>query len=1005
VLPRLREILTDVVRPARWGPSQPLTIEAHHVHGEPIAVGEALARPFQPFAVGDLWGPAWDTTWFRLRGVVPGDWRGEPVALRFDNIRDGTNWLDGEALLWWQGAPYAGLCGQHPYAVLLPVAHGGEQLDLLIEASSPAQLPGAFGGEDWPLLLAEPHGQPGLRLVTCEVAVRRPDVVGLAADWDVLLGVAEQSTEPADRDAAVHSLAAAAEALDVDDVPGTAAAARRALGPALARRTDGDRHLVTAVGHAHIDTAWLWPLRETMRKCARTLATAAALMDDFADYRFVVSAPRHVAWVREQQPELYARLVERVERGQLVPVGAMWVEADCNLPSGESLVRQLVRGKRWWAEHLGVDSRELWLPDGFGFPASLPQIMAAADVRWFLTQKLSWNDTNRFPHHSFWWEGIDGTRVLAHFPPADTYCGDMSVQQLVHGECRSAPLPASLYPFGHGDGGGGPTREMLEAAERLTDLAGVPRVRQATPAQFFTELEATADALPVFAGELYLEKHRGTFTSQAAVKRGNRLGEQALHAAELWSTLRPGDDWPTAELDRAWELLLTNQFHDILPGSAIHWVYADALRDHAEVLSVADAISRPALAAIAATVDASGLTEPVLIANPAPVHRREVIDVGQRTLVVDVPPLGYATVDAAAAAEIDARSGVQLGPDWVENQHLRLAWNRAGLLVSVFDKDADREVLAAGARGNLLQLHEDKPAYWDAWDIDRSYLDHVTDLDGPAEIHVVESGPLRAAVRFSRRFGRSRVVQTMVLTAGGRRVDFRSVVDWHEDHALLKVAFPVAVEADEAAYEIQFGHLRRSTRDETAVERARFEVCAQRWVDLSGPDFGVALLNDCKHGHDARGNVLRLSLLRAPTAPDPVCDRGRHEFTYALLPHRGDLAAGGVIAAGYALNGPLVAVPVPPGGTGPLSASAVTVDDPGFVVETVKRADDGAGVVLRGYEAHGQRRTATVRPGVPFRRAVRTDLLERELPDRVTVEGDAIVLELGPFELVTLLLR
>lgn len=314
-------------------------------------------------------------------------------------------------------------------------------------------------------------------------------------------------------------------------------------------------------------------------------------------------------------------------------------------------------------------------------------------------------------------------------------------------------------------------------------------------------------------------------------------------------------------------------------------------------------------------------------------------------------------------------------------------------------------MLAPGARGNVLQLHEDKPAYWDAWDIDRSYLDHVTDLDGPVEIEVVESGPLRAAVRFSREFGRSRMVQTMVLTAGSRRVDFRTVVDWHEDHALLKVAFPVGVEAEEAAYEIQFGHLRRSTRDETALERARFEVCAQRWVDLSGPDYGVALLNDCKHGHDVRGSVLRLSLLRAPTAPDPLCDRGRHEFTYSLFPHRGDLATGGVIAGGYALIAPLRAVPVPPGGTGPRTASAVTVDDPGFVVETVKRADDGPGVVLRGYEAHGVRRTATVRPGVPFRHAVRTDLLERELPEQVTVDGNAIVLDLRPFELVTLLLR
>ncbi|MDQ3944319.1 MAG: glycosyl hydrolase-related protein, partial [Actinomycetota bacterium] len=821
-------------------------------------------------------------------------------------------------------------------------------------------------------------------------------------------------------------MAAACAALNLSDVVGTAPRAREHLKGFLALPADRSAPRVSAVGHAHIDTAWLWPLRETVRKCARTFATAVTLMEDYPEYHFVCSAAQHLAWMEEHYPALFARIAQRVGTGQFGPVGGMWVEADCNVPSGESLVRQIVHGKRYFQSRFGIDCRELWLPDAFGYTAALPQIMAAAGVEWFVSQKLSWNDTNTFPHHTFWWEGVDGTRVRAHFPTADTYNGEMSPREII----RSARAHRSLYPFGYGDGGGGPTRDMLEAARRLVDVAGAPRVALESTGSFFAAVEADPAPLPTWRGDLYLEKHRGTFTSQAAIKAGNRRAEAALQAAELWSAVRtvisgdtPDPDespWRAGELEAAWKTLLTNQFHDILPGSGIRWVAEQAAAELADVRRRADALAGDALDALAAAVDTTGLARPVVIFNPTPFPRSEVVEVDGVALLADVPPLGYVAAEAPqdSWAGIPGRAGSSrpesgAGPGWLRNDHLELRFDGAGRLVSVFDRDHGRQVLAAGRAGNEFHLHEDRPVDWDAWDVDRAYLDQFRVLDEAAGGQVVEAGGLRAALRFRRRFGASTLDQTVILSAGSRRVDFVTEVDWQEDHKFLKVAFPVAVQAAEASFEIQFGHLRRPTHEDTDFERARFEVCAQRWADLSEPGargvpedtgYGVALLNDAKYGYDVRGSVLRLSLLRAPTAPDPLCDRGRHRFTYALLPHAGDLSA--VVAAGYALNAPLALRPVAGDRAGPLPPrrSFVTVDDPAFVVETVKRPDDGDGFILRGYEALGSRRTVRLAAALPFTRVSRTDLLERDHPvgDIPVDAGGGVTLPLRPFELVTL---
>ena len=993
ILGRSRELLVDVIEPAVFGARAPLEVSAQHLAGEPVSYAQAVAGPFRPFDVGGRWGSSWGTTWFHLQGAVPPAWAGEEVALRLELT------APAEALLWRDATPLVGLSSLRTYALLRRRAEALEAVDLYVEAAANPAVPAHDAGVDWPLLLADPDGVPQFELRRCELAVRRRGVYELACDLRTALELAEaaDADESARTDfPLLEALASTFAVIDPEDVAGTAEAGRAALAKALDRRAPAGAHRISAVGHAHIDTAWLWPMREAARKCARSFANAVTLMEEYQDFEFVCSAARHLAWIEERYPSLFDRIRDRVAAGQFQPVGGMWVEADCNVPSGESLVRQIVHGQRWYLSRFGHECREAWLPDGFGFPASLPQILVEAGMGWFVTQKLSWNEVNRFPHHTFWWQGIDGSRVRAHFPPAATYNGDMSLHELLRAPLAPGAGPRSLYPFGHGDGGGGPTRDMVEAAVRATDLAGAPRVALESLAEFFAAVEADPTPLPVWAGDLYLEKHRGTFTSQAAVKLGNRRGELALAAAELWAAVRPdAAGWPADDLDRAWKLLLVNQFHDILPGSSIHWVYRDTAADHAEVQAVAGRLAETAMTALAASVDTSGLARPALAFNPTPYARRERIG----KLTAEVPAMGYAAVDLAAAGTTDA---AEVGDTWVSNGLLRVEWDVDGRLTSIYDVEHEREVVAEGQAGNVFHLHHDRPAEYDAWDVDRSYLDDFHELGGPVTIDVTDAGAGRAEVRFRRIFGSSTLDQTMVLQAGSRRIDFVTDIDWHERHRFLKVAFPVAIHTDRATYEIQFGDISRPTHENTSWEQARFEVCAHRWADLSEFGYGVALLNDCKYGYDVRGNVLRLSLLRAPTAPDPECDQGRHRFTYALLPHAGDRFAGGVLEAASALNAPLTVMPVPsrPGPLPP-AMSFVSVDDPGFVVVAVKRADDGSGdLVVRGYEAYGGHRRVTLRVAVPFSAASRTDLLERVRHD-MPISDAGVDLSLRPFELVT----
>src|SRR5712692_8710258 len=953
----------------------PLELTAYTVRGEPVTFAEAVRGNYLPFHVGDGWGPPWRTTGFHVLGRVPTEWIGKSVVAVFDIGFHGNTGFTCEALAWRGGKPWRGVDPNHRR---LPIT--STEADFYLEASA---IPTAVvsGPAEAPSMIALRDSEdPAFVFRQAELRIQDPSARKKALDFKVLHELAIALPDDERRTEILEALSRFASSNDARDLEGVLA------------RPSTSTHQITAVGHAHIDTAWLWPLRETRRKCARTFSTALALMDEYPDYRFACSQPAQYAWMKESFPTIFEGIRQKVAAGQWEPVGSMWVEADCNLPSGEALVRQFVHGKRFFMREFGVDTRDLWLPDVFGYPASLPQLIAESGGEYFLTQKLSWNDTNKPAHHTFMWEGIDGTAIFTHFPPADTYNGNFTAGEIV----RSAEdfkdresSSRSLYLYGWGDGGGGPEPDMIESAHRLRSIDGAPHVDLGRAADFFARAKQEAHNLTTWVGELYFELHRGTYTSQARTKRLNRRAEQALREAEIWS-VGVGQSYPADVFDSSWKRLLINQFHDILPGSSIDWVYEDAERELEAVIEIAGGITTSAQSRLA------GSGNNLTVFNVNSHARREVVEIDGRPVLVDAPACGWASMTDSAPTQVQT---VSVRGRVMENELLRVTWDERGLLTSIWDKEAGREALAPDALGNALVLHDDNPKNWDAWDVDADYRKSFQLVTELASANVEMEGPLRAAVRFIRNFSSSKVAQRMVLDAGSRVLRFETEVDWHEEHKFFKVAFPVAVRSPRATYEIQFGHVERSTHVNTSWDQARFEVCAHRWGDLGEPGYGVALLNDCKYGYDIQGSVMRLSLLRAPTHPDPGADRGKHRFTYALMPHPGDFRDAGVIAAAEDLNNPLRVV------RGGISTgqrrSLIEVDKPQVMVEAMKRAEDSDAVIVRLYEAWGGRCRARVRTSLPASHAFLCDLLERNR-DEIEVRDGQLEVDLGPFKILTL---
>ncbi|NJP92673.1 alpha-mannosidase [Nonomuraea sp. FMUSA5-5] len=983
---RLKRVLNERIRPAIYPESVPLEVAVWHAPGEPVPVAEGLAAEPEPIAVGQAWGAPWGTNWFTVTGTVPMEWSGRIVEaildIGFDADRPG---FQCEGLVYRpDGTPVKGLNPRNQWVRVAEPAEGGERVRLHIEAASNPIILGhdAFR----PTLMGdkETAGSDPLYLLTrMDLAVFDKTVWELVMDLEVLGELMlELPVDGGRRWELLRAVERALDAVDLQDVNGTAAAARAELAGVLAAPAVPSAHRISAVGHAHIDSAWLWPLRETVRKVARTTANMTALLEDEPDFVFAMSQAQQWAWVKEHRPEVWAKVTKAVAAGRFVPAGGMWVESDTNMPGSEAMARQFVHGKRFFIDEFGVDNEEVWLPDTFGFAAGLPQIIKAAGSKRLLTQKISWSQTNTFPHHTFLWEGIDGTRIFTHFPPVDTYNCSMHGGELAHAARNfkdKGTARHSLAPTGWGDGGGGTTREMVAKAARVRDLEGSPMVTWETPAEFFAKAEAEYPQPPVWVGELYLELHRATLTSQAKTKQGNRRSESLLREAELWAAtaaVRANAPYPYERLDRIWKTVLLHQFHDILPGSSIAWVHREARRTYESVARELTEIIDGAQRALAG----QGTGE--LVFNGAPHARR------------GVPAGGAAPAAPASEAEARPREG---GGFVLEDERLRVEIDGRGLVVSAFDRRAGREAVAPGRAANLLQLHQDFPNKWDAWDVDAFYRHTVTDLT---------EGEVRAdggTVVVTRTFGGSAVTQRLTLTEG--RLEIDTEVDWHETEKFLKLAFPLDVRADRYASESQYGHAFRATHTNTSWEAAKFEACNHRFVHIEEPGWGVAVVNDSTYGHDVTREVdehgttttLRVSLLRAPRFPDPETDQGTHRFRHALVP---GATIGDAVREGYFINLPERRVtgdtPVEP---------LVTVDDDAVVVTAVKLADDESGdVVVRFHESRGGRARATLRAGFPVAEVVTTDLLERPTGEPRRPGGE-IPVTLRPFELVTLRIR
>ncbi|MFI9201451.1 alpha-mannosidase [Streptomyces sp. NPDC053048] len=991
---RLKRVLDERVRPAVYPESVPLEVSVWHAPGEPVPVAQGLAAERTPVAVGTPWGPAWGTSWFTVSGTVPERWAGRTVEalldLGFDENMPG---FQCEGLVYRaDGSPVKGLNPRNQWVRVGERVAGGERVLLHIEASSnpvildyhpfvPTELGDRETADD----------APRYRLARMDLAVFDRTVWELVQDLEVLGQLmAELPVDSPRRWEILRAVERALDAVDLQDVGGTAARAREALTGVLASPAHASAHRISAVGHAHIDSAWLWPLRETVRKVARTTSNMTALLEDEPDFVYAMSQAQQFAWIKEHRPEVYARVKKAVAEGRFVPVGGMWVESDTNMPGSEALARQFVHGKRFFLEEFGIETEEVWLPDTFGYSAALPQLVRLAGAKWFLTQKISWSQTNKFPHHTFWWEGLDGTRVFTHFPPIDTYNSQLSGQEVAHAVRNfqeKGGATRSLAPTGWGDGGGGTTREMLARAKRLADLEGSARVVFEKPSAFFEKAHAEYDSAPVWVGELYLELHRATLTSQARTKQGNRRSEHLLREAELWAAtaaVRAGFPYPYERLDRLWKTVLLHQFHDILPGTSIAWVHREAARTYAAVAAELESVIGEALAALAG--DGPG----TVVFNAAPHGREGVAAHGAR-------PAGARTPSPVTA---EPREG---GGFVLDNGLLRAEIDGRGLVVSVYDLEARRETIAPGAAANLLQLHQDFPNMWDAWDVDRFYRNTVTDLTDAEAVEPAGDG----AVRVVRAFGASRVEQRLSLPPGARRLDVETEVDWHETEKFLKASFPLDVRTDRVAAETQFGHLYRPTHTNTTWDAAKFEACAHRFVQLEEPGWGVALVNDSTYGYDVTRTVrardggttttVRLSLLRAPRFPDPRTDQGTHRFRYALVP---GASVADAVREGYRINLPERRVP---GATGvePL----VTVRDRAVVVSALKLADDGSGdVVVRLYESLGGRVRTRLGAGFVVESASVCDLLERPTAAAAVTDG-GIGIALRPFEILTLRLK
>lgn len=1040
-LERCKRIVRQRVDPHIHPSIAQLAVESFDIPGEPMPTDEFFAKlnrgdiDFKPFTLGSEWGTTWGTVWFRLTGTVPAGYpKGKPLELILD-----LGWYPHSCGGHIEGLVYradgTAIKAVHPLNYWVPFidAEGNAQVPVAEDGSFTLYLEAASN----PLLLGVP---PFIETELGDHATGKPDepYVFKSADltefdarfenYSVDLDVVSSLMEFADKQSPRYwQLAKALQrSLNAYDErnPESVEAARAALAGVLAKPANASAMNVSAIGHAHIDSAWLWPVRETRRKVARTVSNALALMDADPDFKYAMSSAQQYAWLEEDHPDIFKRMKRRIEEGRFIPVGGMWVEADGMLPAGESLIRQIAYGRKYFKEHLGVEPKGVWLPDSFGYTGAWPQIARRAGYEWFLTQKISWNDTTKFPHHSFMWEGIDDTRILTHFPPSDTYCSWMSMHELMYSQRNFLDKDLSrnaILLYGFGDGGGGPTREMTARIRRDHDLAGVPKIEFGTPDQLFDRVrkDIVDDAqgeTPVFKGELYLELHRATLTAQQDMKRGCRQEESMLRVAEyLCAAARiknPDYVYPREELDRIWKTLLLNQFHDILPGSAIAWVHRQARVEYARDVARLNEIALEAGRAIAAVEpDDATITDAVI----APYSRQ----------ACEAWVVRPASSRAEAGTASMARVAVTHDGDAIvlDNGQLHVRIEADGTVSSIVDQRTNRELVPAGTRLGRYEMLKDEPFHWDAWDIQRDAFLTANALSEASITSVDETANGGAVVHAVTRAKGVEIRTGIALRPGSATLDFTADVDWHAVEQFLKVDMPVTVQAVNAQYECQYGLVERPINKNTRSDDAKFESCTHRFVRIADADYAVAVVNASTYGSDVspihadtahgtgRGTMVRLSLLSAPLYPDPRTDQGAHSFAWSLV---ADADMNAVLDEAARLNSPVI-------GELPDLAPLVSLTDVTgtIVLDWVKLADDGSDdLIVRLYEAAGGNAAAALRLDAALADAkasvqevnlMEEPELDAELPRALAgdepMPADGAVVSLAPFQLTTLRIR
>ncbi|UQZ36764.1 alpha-mannosidase [Paenibacillus sp. PK3_47] len=1025
-----------------------------------------FAEGTETVSPGHLQSRIRETLFLKKTLDIPEIWRGKATGIMFK--------AGGEGLLSVNGVPYHGLDKNRSYIPLSAGLAASATLDLHVELYHVPPLPVD------PLNGQVDHVPPPVDFQDARLVIlnKRAEslyfTVKLCHDTAILLpaGGIERSRLETALEAALAFLSgqdAAGRPFLADEARLVEAEERLTadLNASRAGQPPGIAGTMHMVGQSHIDLAWLWPLKETVRKASRTFSTVITLMEQYEHYRYSQSQPQLYDYVKRHDPELYASIKKRIAEGRWELVGGMWVEPDLNIPSGESLVRQLLYGRAFYDREFGKNSRVEWLPDTFGYCASLPQLLKKSGVDYFMTTKMNWNDTNRFPYDLFYWQGIDGTKVLSylnHGLNEDTAPADVSEhwnsfrQKKVH--------PEQMLLYGYGDGGGGVTREMLETVERSGSLPGLPGSRFSTAHEFFDGIRDAAPPLPVWSGDMYLELHRGTYTTHGQNKRWNRKAEALYRETEIWNTLSylsgaaelaECASTQHGELQEGWNLLLLNQFHDIIPGTSIPEVYVKSKSHYEEIFGRGERVRAAVLNRLEKSIDTQGEGIPVILFNSLSWERRDAAALtggkeltgllpydDQGVLLPSdllpykdgyamyisagtVPSMGYRTVwlrpepsagscshaggQAAGTLEQAEERALPVSvPEQWETAHYRLAFDTEGRIVSWLDKSCGRELVEAGGAANHLQLFHDRPTVWDAWDIDPHFGEQPAAEAVLLSSEVLLQGQTRDVLRMSWQLNHSLIEQQIIFHRDSRRVDFETRVDWREEHKLLKAAFPVQILSSKAVYEIPFGSIERPTHTNTSWEQAQLEVCGHRWADLSEGGYGVSLLNDCKYGYDIKGNTLRLSLLRAPRWPDSSTDIGIHEFTYSLLPHQGDWREGGVVREGFVLNQPLYAhIAEAHDGVMPSSRSLLELKGNHTIIDALKMAEDASGAVIRMYESGGGRENVLLTlPGnsqVPDGRFTveETNLMEQpEAAQGIEVEEEGISRTFTPYEVVTL---